>query len=80
MADFVLAKSVSQEEHQFGDRTFGSAVIAADHARLQQLQPCLIPFHLYGSALALGDVDDDNASAGSLLQLLDEPWLLRSVA
>ena len=69
-----------QEEHQLGDGTFGGAVIAADDACLKQLEAGFVAAHLYRTAGALGDVDDDDVAFGGFLQLLYEPVFLRGVA
>lgn len=80
LPDFVLAESVAQEEHQFGDGTFGGTVIAADDACLKELQAGFVASHLHGAALALGDVDNDDAAAAGIGELADEPLFLGGVA
>lgn len=77
---FLPAQSVAQEKHQFGDGTFGGAVVAADDAGLEQLEAGFVTAHFHGAALALGDVDDDDAAVGGIFQLADEPFFLRGVA
>lgn len=54
-----MVQSMSQEEHEFGDGTFGGTVIAADDTCLEKLQTGFVTSHLNGATLALGDVDDD---------------------
>ncbi len=80
IADLGRTVSVTQQKHQFGDGTFGGAVVSADDAGLQQLQSGFVAVHLYRSALALRDVDDDDAPFGGFLQLADEPLFLRGIA
>lgn len=80
VADFGLAQTVAEEEHEFGDGAFGGAVVTADDAGLEKLQAGFVAFHLDGTALALGDVDDDDAAVGGVFELADEPVLLRGVA
>lgn len=76
MADFGLVQSMPQEEHEFGDGTFGGTVIAADDTCLEKLQTGFVTSHLDGATLALGDVDDDNATFAGFFQLADEPFFL----
>ena len=80
VADFGLVQSVPQEEHEFGDCTFGGAVIAADDACLEKVKSGFVASHLDGAALALGDVDDDNAAFAGFFQLADEPFFLGGIA
>ena len=80
MADFGLVQSMPQEEHEFGDGTFGGTVIAADDACLEKLQTGFVTSHLDGATLALGDVDDDNATFAGFFQLADEPFFLGGIA
>lgn len=80
MADFGLVQSMPQEEHEFGDGTFGGTVIAADDTCLEKLQTGFVTSHLDGATLALGDVDDDNATFAGFFQLADEPFFLGGIA
>ena len=74
-----MCQSVSEEEHKFGDRTFGSAVVTADHTCLKQMKPGFVTSHFYSTALALGDVDNDDSTFRGILQLADEPFLLGGI-
>lgn len=71
-----MVQSMPQEEHEFGDGTFGGTVIAADDTCLEKLQTGFVTSHLDGATLALGDVDDDNATFAGFFQLADEPFFL----
>lgn len=76
MADFGLVQSVSQKEHELSDSTFGGTVIAADDTCLKKMKSGFVASHFDGTALALGDVDDDNATFAGFFQLADEPFFL----
>ena len=78
--DFRLAKSVPKQEHEFGNSAFGRTVVAADNAGFEQMQSGFVASHLNTAALALGNVDNDDASFCCVLQLPDEPVLLRCIA
>ena len=80
VADFFLAETVAEEEHEFGDGTFGSTVVTADDACLKKLEAGFVSSHFDGAGLALGDVDDDDATVCGVFELADEPIFLRGVA
>ena len=80
VADFGLVQSMPQEEHEFGDGTFGGTVIAADDTCLEKLEAGFVSSHLDCAGLALGDVDYDDATIRGIFELADEPVFLRSVA
>lgn len=80
VADFGLVQSVSQKEHELSDSTFGGTVIAADDTCLKKMKSGFVASHFDGTALALGDVDDDNATFAGFFQLADEPFFLGGIA
>ena len=69
-----------KQEHEFGNSAFGRTVVAADNAGFEQMQSGFVASHLNTAALALGNVDNDDASFCCVLQLPDEPVLLRCIA
>lgn len=80
VTDFGLIETMAKEEHKFGYCTFGSTVVSADDACLQQFQSGFVASHFDYATLALSDVDNNDATFCGVLQLADEPFLLRSIS
>ena len=74
-----------EQEHEFGNSAFGRTVVAADNASFEQMQSGFVASHLNTAALALGNVDNDDASFccgmnQSFCGALPEPNVLRTTA
>ena len=76
VANFRLVETVTKEKHEFGHCTFGGAVIAC----LKKFQSGFVASHFNCAALALGDINNNDATFGSFFQLTDEPVFLRGVS
>ena len=75
-----MIETMAKEEHKFGYCTFGSTVVSADDACLQQFQSGFVASHFDYATLALSDVNNNDATFCGVLQLADEPFLLRSIS
>ncbi len=69
----MLAVALTEQEHQFGDGGFGGHVARTNHTHLCHAVAGIVAPHLYGTAHALGDVDDDDAAFYGMFQSCDEP-------
>lgn len=67
MTNFCLVQPVSEQEHELCNGALGRTVVAADNAGLKKMQAGFVTPHLYAAALALSDVDYDDAALCGIL-------------
>lgn len=77
--DVVVSAALAEQAHEFRDAALYGAVVAVEHAGLEQLQAGLVAPHLDGAARALRDVDDDDALINEAPEAVHQPGLLRGI-